>query len=186
MVELWTSNPSILFKKNNLKYFVPTSEQTYSEKINSATRFLIYGSILLFLIRGDPNIFFIPIISMLVLYFLIQWGYSVPEIKEKFEDENKEEKCVEPTINNPFMNALPNDNTKRGKACEYTTETKNKIDDVFGFNLYLDTNDIYGKNNSQRQFFTMPNTTTPNAQGEFANWLYGQEDKIFKDKSIVN
>ena len=35
--------------------------------------------------------------------------------------------------------------------------------------------DIFGKNNSQRQFYTMPVTTIPNNQTQFANWLYKTE-----------
>tara|TARA_Y100000389_G_scaffold177358_1_gene189547 strand:+ start:800 stop:1357 length:558 start_codon:yes stop_codon:yes gene_type:complete len=185
MVELWTSDPTILFTKSNMKYFVPTSDQTYAEKINSATRFLIYGSILLFLIRGDANIFFIPILAMLVLFFLIKWGYDIPEIREKFEDKKSISECIVPSINNPFMNVMPTDKPSRLPACDYTQTTKDKIDNVFGANLYLDTNDIYSNRNSQRQFYTMPSTSTPNAQGDFASWLYG-DTSTFKSKNIVN
>ena len=35
-----------------------------------------------------------------------------------------------------------------------------------------DVNDVFGKMNSQRQFYTMPSTTIPNAQDDFAKWLY--------------
>ena len=45
----------------------------------------------------------------------------------------------------------------------------------FNKNLYRDLTDVYGKNNSQRQFYTTPITTVPNDQNSFANWLYRSE-----------
>ena len=38
----------------------------------------------------------------------------------------------------------------------------------------MDIDDIYSKYNSQRQFYTMPNTSIPNKQKEFALWLYNR------------
>ena len=48
MTEPWTSKPSVLLSKENLRYFVPTEDMTYVEKINAITRFIIYASFLLF------------------------------------------------------------------------------------------------------------------------------------------
>ena len=36
MSEPWMTKPSVLFRMENLKNFVPTSEMTYVEKINEA------------------------------------------------------------------------------------------------------------------------------------------------------
>ena len=47
-----------------------------------------------------------------------------------------------------------------------------QINDKFNINLYKDVGDIFGKENSQRQFYTTPITTIPNDQGKFAKWLY--------------
>jgi hypothetical protein len=35
-----------------------------------------------------------------------------------------------------------------------------------------DVGDLYGKSNSQRQYYTAPSTTIPNEQTKFAKWLY--------------
>ena len=65
------------------------------------------------------------------------------------------------------------DNPTRSAACDYTDPKVNKeLEDHFNFNLYKDIDDLFDKNNSQRQFFTMPFTTIPNDQGSFARWLY--------------
>jgi hypothetical protein len=55
-------------------------------------------------------------------------------------------------------------------------EIKNEIEDKFSFNLYQDVNDVFGKSNSQRQFYTTPVTTIPNKQDDFAKWLYGKNE----------
>jgi hypothetical protein len=75
---------------------------------------------------------------------------------------------------NPFMNVLFNewtDNPNRAPACEYNGINED-IEQNFNFNLYRDVDDLFNKNNSQRQFYTTPITTIPNDQGSFAKWLY--------------
>ena len=44
---------------------------------------------------------------------------------------------------------------------------------MFNKDLYRDVKDIFGKNNSQRQFYTVPGNQVPNDQGAFAQWCYG-------------
>ena len=96
------------------------------------------------------------------------------------EGLSNDEECTLPTLDNPFMNVTMKDmlnidpkNPGRPKACDTTNpEFKKKMDEMFNHNLFKDVNDVFGKMNSQRQFYTMPNTTIPNAQDDFAKWLY--------------
>ena len=73
------------------------------------------------------------------------------------------------------MNVLQNeyvDNPTRPAACEYE-DVKEELESNFHYNLYQDLGDnIWEKNNSQRQFFTTPYTTIPNDQGSYSRWLY--------------
>ena len=55
---------------------------------------------------------------------------------------------------------------------EINKNTAKSIQESFNHNLFRNIDDVYGKNNSQRQFFTNPVTTIPNEQTKFANWLY--------------
>jgi hypothetical protein len=173
MTESWTMKPSVLFAKENLSHFIPSSEMTFVEKINAITRFSIYAAIILFLLHGDLFIFFVPIIGMLFIYFVISQSQHMESLKEDFGNVKKNA-YTEPSNDNPFMNSLPFDNPNRLKAHPPTTSTKAKIEKSFDFNLYKDVTDVYGNNNSQRQYYTMPSTTTPNAQDEFASWLYNK------------
>ena len=95
-------------------------------------------------------------------------------------------KCVDPTLNNPFMNAnLITDRRDRSAACPYYDNEKvaAKVEADFDFNLYRDVSDLYNKRNSQRQYYTMPATTIPNEQTSFAKWLY-QSPPTCKEDSI--
>jgi len=88
--------------------------------------------------------------------------------------------CTQPVYANPFMNVMLPEyirNPKRGKACtrREIPELKNEIHQLYDDTLSKDVSDVYNKTQSQREFFTMPYTTIPNKQGEYANWLYGRK-----------
>jgi hypothetical protein len=83
--------------------------------------------------------------------------------------------CQKPTVHNPFMNFnIITDPRKRPPGClSYDRpDIKDQIEDKFGYNLYRNVSDLYGKSNSQREYYTMPSTTMPNDQTAYAKWLY--------------
>ena len=41
---------------------------------------------------------------------------------------------------------------------------ESNVEQNFNYGLYQDVGDVWGKNNGQRQFYTMPNTSIPNKQ----------------------
>jgi hypothetical protein len=81
-----------------------------------------------------------------------------------------------PTAANPFMNVLIpeiKDNPTRPEAAEVDDPTvKQQLDDLFRVNFYNDPTDVFGRNQSQRQFITMPSTSVPNDRESLQNWLY--------------
>jgi hypothetical protein len=90
-------------------------------------------------------------------------------------DEFKKNTCQRPTVDNPFMNPLINDyGTKNTTvACNVDdAEIDLSIKDNFNKNLYRDIGSVWERENSQRLFYTIPNTQIPNQQTEFAEWLY--------------
>jgi hypothetical protein len=82
--------------------------------------------------------------------------------------------CRKPTKDNPFMNPPISDlNTPSPEACNADDEKiQNSITKAFRRDLYMDIDDVFERMNSQRQFYTVPNTSIPNQQTEFAQWLY--------------
>jgi len=183
----WLIDYKILFYKNKLTDFFPTIEMTLIEKLNAIFRMSIYLSILLYLLTNKYIYLYIMIIvgiftcfiyysqkDNLELYFNSNKDSSNNLIQKSLFEENKI--TIEPTVENPFMNInLITDNKEKEASPPSWNNEKIKIDieDKFGYNLYRDVGDLYGKSNSQREYYTMPSTTIPNNQTSFAKWCYG-------------
>lgn len=191
----WFDDISILFRTNRLTEFMPNKIYTLEEQLNAIMRFTIYTCILLFFYYNNSSyVYGILAVAGLTIFIYRnrQPSDSLPNPQnvrniEKLENiesesQNKRTDCQVPTMDNPFMNAtmkdymsIDEDGTIRERlpACDSDDpEIKKKSDEFFYNNLYRDVDDVFGKMNSQRQFFTMPSTTIPNKQDEFAKWLY--------------
>ena len=71
------------------------------------------------------------------------------------------------------------------KACPFDKEiVKDNINTYFKQNVYKDINDIYERNFSERQFYTVPSTTIPNDRQSFEKWLY-YRDKTCKENNGI-
>ena len=90
-----------------------------------------------------------------------------------------------PSARNLFMNVLLDEikyNPGRPEAAPVNNPTvKQTLDDYFRVQWFSDPTDVFGKNQSQRQFVTQPSTTVPNDQGSFADWLYKIPGKTCKE-----
>jgi hypothetical protein len=90
-----------------------------------------------------------------------------------------------PNARNLFMNVLLDEikfNPGRPEAAPVDNPTvKQTFDDYFRVQWFSDPTDVFGKNQSQRQFVTQPSTTVPNDQGAFADWLYKIPGKTCKE-----
>jgi hypothetical protein len=90
-----------------------------------------------------------------------------------------------PTARNLFMNVLLEEikyNPGRPQAASVNNPlVKQTLDDYFRVQWFSDPTDVFGKNQSQRQFVTQPSTTVPNDQGAFADWLYRIPGKTCKE-----
>lgn len=178
--KIWYEEPGILLNKNRLIEFFPSSEHSLYEKYNAIVRLTLYITVLLTIYHNDFKYMSILILVLLITFYLYKFDRDNPVVLENLtETETKNEipKCYKPTLNNPFMNVNfteydENGTIQREPACD-TEEVKKQTDEYFHNNLYRDTSDLFGKMNSQRQFFTMPYTTVPNdPNGDFKNWLY--------------
>ena len=183
MEKIWFRDIRNIINETNYDKFFPSSYMSYTEKLNSFVRLSIYFSILVIIIKKEPNILFVPLITMIFTYFLYHNEGKKQKAEEEFfdrmnlyRDENTNELCYRPTPNNPFMNILMNDytdNPKRNKACNVSQgPIKKKAQRFFNRNLYRDVSDVFQKNASDRNFITMPITTIPNDDGAFKNFLY--------------
>lgn len=193
--KFWTEDVSILYNNDRLTEFYPSYDMTLIEKLNSIVRLSVYLSIILYLFT--QNYLYLYIFVVITVFTLFIYNNQKNNIEMYFNSYNsilnehnkkilEKKNCTEPTVNNPFMNYnIITDKGDRTEACKSwnNKEVKKDIKEKFNVNLYRDVSDLYGKNNSQRQYYTMPSTTMPNKQTEFAKWCYNT-GPICKEKSI--
>jgi hypothetical protein len=179
----WFDDFSILWHRERSTEFFPTRDQTTEERLNSFMRLTIYIAVLLCFYHKTPRYSVLVLGMGLLTYFVHEHRdlKQVPRVETLEASEKQSVECTKPTLDNPFMNVTMKDymNIKDGQivdrppACDTSEpEIKKQMDDSFNNNLFRDVTDVFGKMNSQRQFFTMPSTTIPNRQDEFAKWLY--------------
>lgn len=180
MDEFWPKEPRILLKRPN--EFWPTREMQTSEKLNAMTRFMIYASVLLTLLKNDP--FYLLFMSIVLLVIVITGKtrnfdsmFTNLQPAHNYPNQNRmtKKKCQTPTRKNPFANVLMTDyenNPNKEPACpsDYVT---NDIDKVFYSQFPKDKFDVFNTKFEQRQFFSTANTMIPNDQNAFAQYCYG-------------
>jgi hypothetical protein len=203
----WADDLSVIYNSDRWIDFFPTSSMTINEKMNALVRLALYMSVILIVYHGKFNYINVFILALMLTYLVIK--NQSPESQQeqdilvekltngidtndfrsyreaKLRHDNKEE--VSPSKGNPFGNvtfADYLDNPDRGPAMDITDPlVKKKIDVLFNENLYTNVSDVFGKVNSQRQFYTMPSTEIPNDRESFQNWLYGEGDVTTNSKT---
>ena len=172
----WFNDLYILFK--NIDEFYPSHDMNLTEKLNSIMRLSIYVGIILTLVCNNYLYLYVPIVIGGFTIFIFNTQKDKIENffgeYQKLDCESKKP-CVPPTTDNPFMNFNNiTDDRYRPPACKsYNNKTlKGEIENKFNYNLYRDVSDLYSKNNSQREYYTMPSTTATNDQTSYAKWLY--------------
>jgi len=90
-----------------------------------------------------------------------------------------------PTARNPFMNVLIDEikyNPRRPAAASVLDpNVQVSLDDFFRTEFARDPTDVFGRNQSQRQFITMPSTSIPNDVDSYQKWLYKIPGKTCKE-----
>lgn len=119
---------------------------------------------------------------MVKAFLDVKEGFQVPDgILEEVIGSN----VTYPSGKNPFMNVLVDEikyNPKRAPAASVLNPSVSvKLDDFFHTEFVNDPTDVFGKTQSQRQFYTMPSTTVPNDQGSYQDWLYKIPGKTCKE-----
>lgn len=184
--KFWLEDPNILIHKNRLVEFSPTYDMTIVEKLNSIVRLSVYVGIILTMVKRKFIYMYIPIVIMGFTCLVYKTHDNI------YEDYNiqpavcKDTVKTEPTVDNPFMNfnqITSNRNKNPAPILHDNPNVQQDIKDKFNFNLYRDVSDMYDRNNSQREFYTMPVTEAVNNQTEFANWLYNTGPTC-KEKTI--
>tara|TARA_B110000495_G_C23011255_1_gene598154 strand:+ start:1348 stop:1962 length:615 start_codon:yes stop_codon:yes gene_type:complete len=183
ITSFWFNDISVLYKKDNLFEIIPLKNNDLNQKLNSIFRLSIYYTIIMYLLKKDSKLFFIPVATGLFT-IMINKNHLKTKGQEtqinllndiKNEDiSNLETVCKIPQKDNPFMNPLVFDpNTNKDSCVSYNNKgIQREIDNQYNNGMYRDISDIFGRNNSKRQFYTVPGKNFMNDQPSFAKWLY--------------
>jgi len=196
----YTNNPKVLFQ--HLDKLIPNDSYSQIDNLNILMRFFIVVGLIITL--WTSQIHYI-LLSSLLGFLLTYYMFKKSPVSEKFEPSNINSNlavddlgnvCQLPTPDNPFGNMLPGDDPARLPACSAQNTSKvpvaGMIDKYFKLGLYRDVNDVFDRNNSQREFVTMPATANPNARDELAKWCFnsgscrdGQMDYCLRTTSYL-
>lgn len=211
---LWLDNPKLLFDLQKLKYYVPLPGMSWQTQANAMVRFIIYLSLILYMTNGNNPIILIipPILIMSIQYYLHKdsklqstienifparetflkqinpqqitpQNQNIPKNSFNMEEEvTKLLECKKPTKDNPFGNSLPYDSIEN--QVNQTCPEDFAGDKKFYSGLFNDVNDIFDRNNSQRQFATNPANTKTNNREAAIQFFYNTPyttDSVAKD-----
>src|SRR5210317_956025 len=179
-MKVWFEDPKQLVKNKRILDFWPNSKQTPAERVNAASRFIIYATCILFVIRRDPRMFVLGATMLSVIYVM----YKANMIKEPYGTTDKMNVCQKPTKENPLGNVLMTDYTdapNRLEACYYATAQplikKFSSDQVaFDMGRSRSTLPVHKRDVAARQFVTSPVSKIPGDQTAFAEWCYGPKN----------
>lgn len=200
--QIWLNNPTILLNENKLGQLWPTSNMSLEEKINAISRLIILLTIIGYLITLRPNIILIGIVSLIsiLLIYSLQNKKKEPFVNNLTNSgallsnplfyEMNRENFKEPTKDNPLMNVLLPEiyyNPERKPAAptfnpivenEINESVKEFVSEKFGDDdikekLFGSLGDKLSFNRSMLPFTATANTTVPNNDKDFKEFLYG-------------
>lgn len=195
---IWYRAPRDFITESNATHFFPSAEQPLVVQLNTIMRFALYFAIILAIVKRDANAPFAVLVLTGVATYLIhetrqrkegltQDAMQRLKVEERYRGRKrlpgqpvgpllKPVVCVPPTRHNPFMNVTPVDRAdfpNRPPACDVGhKDVKKRMERHYDHNLYKDVSDVFGRNASSRNFYTMPSTQIPNDQSGFAEWCY--------------
>lgn len=180
-MKVWFDDPQQLIRADQVLQFWPNRDQTPADRINAASRFIIYATCVIYLTRRDARIFVLGGTVLSVLYVM----HKSKMVKEAYGVSiNGDPGCQLPTEENPMGNVLITDFTdapNRLEACYYPT-VKPLVNRYVGNRIQYDggrsgSPTMAAKRNLfERQFVSSPVSKIPGDQTAFAEWCYGPKN----------
>jgi hypothetical protein len=163
-----------IFRNDKLLSFWPSSRQTAEDRTYSTIRFILYATVIIYIIKRDARIFALAALVMGILYMLsrsgmIQEGRAFAAVN----DGRAMRGVTMPTLDNPMGNVLITDyqdNPDRPSAAYYPTvreEVRKQWDVIHPFERQAD---------AERNFYTVASTTIPNDIEAFMTAAYGDRN----------
>ena len=211
--KFWIHDPIVLFRNFcNFNPLQSLNTSNLSKNFNSYTRFILILMIILYSATKKLYYIYVGIVLIVIIialnYFFGSDSFESIDMYELIlngknnlnnpvnnyvKDNNLLNEAQLPkrtsdyfnpnvAVNNPLKNTPITDYDKKQEYSKATLSTGGDTSSFVKGKIFQTEND-YVFDTSTRQFYTMPNTTVPNDQTSFANWLYGTEN-ICKEGSI--
>ena len=189
---IWFKNLRILFDRPS--EIIPSRDQSDEERTNALVRLVLYCSLSVALIRGNAMYGVLGLAIILIISLAFGLGAKKRVKNEAYSNirpktltrENKA--CYKTNPNNPFGNATVGallDDAGKPPACGYDEPgVASQIRKNFNKGLFRNLDDVYEVENSQRQFYTMPNTTSAPDTIAFGEFLFGNKKTCREDPSL--
>ena len=169
-------DPKDVFNSDQLLNFWPSSSQSAKDRTSATARFVIYASVIVFLITRDSRVFALGGLVLAILYYL--WTANMikdGKYRSAYGDGRSPNilrgSVTMPTLDNPMGNVLMTDyldQPDRPAAAWYPSvrqEVQQEWSQIHPFER---------KRDAERNFYTMPVTTIPNDQASFAQASFGK------------
>jgi hypothetical protein len=166
----WFEDFKELIRSDMVFKFWPTNEQSPAERVNATSRFVIYATCIIYLIRRDPRIFVLGATVLGVLVVMYRSNMV------KTGNGPRPEGCQLPSKDNPMANVLMTDytdNPERQSACVHDSVKYPVHGARYDSGRSRTTHPEYRRRAAERQFVSMPVTEIPGDQTAYAEWLYG-------------
>ena len=188
---IWFDDIGVLWKHPS--EIIPARDQTDSERVNALVRLVMYCSIAVALIRY--NVMYV--VLGLAIVAIISLSYALGK-KKKAHNESysnirpntvrrEKKRRSASTPDNPFGNAtvgaLLDDPEKPPMEGYDEPGVAQNIRKNFNKGLFRNLDDVYEVENSQRQFYTMPCTTSAPDTIAFAEYLFGRPGQTCKENT---
>tara|TARA_A100001015_G_scaffold243848_1_gene279020 strand:- start:717 stop:1379 length:663 start_codon:yes stop_codon:yes gene_type:complete len=188
MTNFWLNDLNVLFNRNSLFEIIPYTNMNLNSKLNAVFRLSIYFSLIMYFFKKNYR-YLVIILIVGILTIIVSKNHSKLNIENNNNnnsplniintDSNNNsdaQGCKLPTKTNPFMNPTFSDYESGNlmKACNSydNSVVRSMEEEYFNNDLYRDVSDIFNKENSQREFYTMPVNSIINDSIKFANWCY--------------
>lgn len=189
---IWFQNMRILL--DHPSEIIPSRDQSDAERVNALVRLVMYCSLSVALIRGNAMYVVLGLAIVVIITLSYALGAKQTNKNEAYSNirpktlTREKKACYKSNPLNPFGNAtvgaLLNDEGKP-PTCGYdepgiaTQMRKN-----FNKGLIRNLDDVYEVENSQRQFYTMPVTTSAPDTIAFGQFLFGNKKTCKEDPSL--
>lgn len=149
-----------LVRIRSVEDFWPSRNEARETNAMRILRLIFVVSVLLALLLSSIAVMVLPIV-----FFLIFFAYTRIET---YEGTSATPECTQPTVDNPYMNALYGDPPERPPACKHAAQVSREM---YYATLPRDADDLHNTRATDWAFYTTANTQNPSDQDEFLRFL---------------